>query len=528
MKPVKNLPATRKFPASSTDNTSLPPGWTWTTLGEVLDFVKGKKPRNLGPKDAVLTIPYINIEAFEKKIFEQYTDGEDCPHCEPTDILIVWDGARCGLVGRGVAGAIGSTLAKLVYYQLNSSYLFYFLQTKYEDINKRPRGVGIPHVEPNLFWNLSFPLPPLPEQRRIVAKIEELFSKLDAGVEALKKVKAELKRYRQAVLKYAFEGKLTEEWREAHNGELEPASVLLERIKEQRKKKLGSKYKDPRQKDGGQVPPLDTSELPDLPEGWAWARLGDVVEDVQSVNPKIKPEKEFTYLDIASIDNTIQRITEPKVYYGKSAPSRARQLVKAGDILFSTVRTYLKNFAVVDEVYDGQIASTGFCVIRPHKEISNKCVFYYVQTNEFLNPLNQIQRGTSYPAVRDSDVFAQPIPLPPLAEQQQIVSEIERRFSVADEVEKVVDQSLKQAERLRQSILKRAFEGNLVPQDPTDPPAIQLLEEIRKQKENAAATTRKGQHSLRRASEPASVLVERIKKEKERQTAKNAKKRKGK
>jgi type I restriction enzyme S subunit len=111
-------------------------------------------------------------------------------------------------------------------------------------------------------------------------------------------------------------------------------------------------------------------------------------------------------------------------------------------------------------------------------------------------------------------------------EQNIIVSEIERRFSVADEVEKVVEQSLKQAERLRQSILKRAFEGKLVPQDPTDPPAIQLLEEIRKQKENAAATTRKGQHSLRWASEPASVSVERIKKEKEKQTAKNAKKHK--
>ena len=112
------------------------------------------------------------------------------------------------------------------------------------------------------------PLPPLPEQHRIVNKIEELFTRLDAGVEALKKIQLQLKRYRQSVLKAAFEGKLTAEWREAHKSELEPASVLLEHIKAERKKKLGSKYKE--------LPPVDTSELPELPEGWGWASLAQI------------------------------------------------------------------------------------------------------------------------------------------------------------------------------------------------------------------------------------------------------------
>ncbi|MBU2635839.1 MAG: restriction endonuclease subunit S, partial [Bacteroidetes bacterium] len=389
-----------------------------------------------------------------------------------------------------------------------------------------------------------------------------LFTKLDAGVKLLKEIQKQLKRYRQSVLKSAFEGNLTAEWREKYrhaersrhfsSGEskhvtrmaaealedystsahpstppiedigvaqgdnltYEPASVLLERIKKERKEKLdkssrggsafGGKYRARTERSRSELPPIDTSELPELPEGWVWARTGEVVENVQSVNPKIDLEKEFTYLDIASIDNTIQRITEPKVYYGNNAPSRARQLVKTGDILFSTVRTYLKNFAVVDEKYDGQIASTGFCVIRPHQSIDKKYVFYYIQTNEFLNPLTQIQRGTSYPAVRDSDVFEQKIPLTPYLEQLQIVSEIERCFSVADEVEKIVEQSLVQAERLRHSILKKAFEGKLVPQDPTDPPASVLLEQIKLEKEKK---------------------IERIKKEKDK-TAKNTGKRK--
>lgn len=460
---------------------TLPNGWVWTRLGEVLSFIKGKKPKDLGVKTEHRKIPYINIEAFEKRVFDQFTSNDDYPICEPDDILIVWDGARCGLVGRGVFGVIGSTLAKLVYSEINSSYLFYFIQSKYEYINKRPRGVGIPHVEPNLFWNIPLPLPPIAEQKRIVGKIEELFTRLDAGVEALKKIKAQIRRYRQAVLKYAFEGKLTEAWRRnnslsvqsrENSGKLEKDEFLRSAQNDERKEAHNEKGVEAYNK-----------SFPELPNGWRWVKLGDVVSDIERVDPKKNPDREFLYIDIAAIDNNQQRITNPKKYLGKNAPSRARQLVKCGDILFSTVRTYLKNIAVVNEMYNEQIASTGFCVIRPQTNIDNRFIFWYVQTDYFLNPLNQIHRGTNYPAVRDSDVLSQCLPLPPLAEQHQIVSEIERRFSVIEQIEKIVDQSLKQAERLRQSILKRAFEGKLVPQDPNDEPAEKLLERIRQQRE---------------------------------------------
>ena len=151
------------------------------------------------------------------------------------------------------------------------------------------------------------------------------------------------------------------------------------------------------------------------------------------------------------------------------------------DILFSTVRTYLKNIAVVKPEYDGQVASTGFCVIRPSSLLVSEFAFFWVQTNFFLNPLNELQRGTSYPAVRDGDVFSQPIPLPSFSEQQQIVEEIERCFSVADEIDRTIESSLKQSERLRQSILKRAFEGKLVSQNPDDEPAGKLLERIKEE-----------------------------------------------
>ena len=167
-----------------------------------------------------------------------------------------------------------------------------------------------------------------------------------------------------------------------------------------------------------------------MPTGWAWASLGEISEPVQKINPRENPDSKFKYIEIASINN--QKITEISICKGKDAPSRARQLVKKGDTVFSTVRTYLKNMALVTDDLDGQIASTGFCVIRPSKPINSKLIFYFVQTNSFLNTMSKIQRGTSYPAVRDSDVFSQRIALPPAMEQNRIVDKVEELFSFLD------------------------------------------------------------------------------------------------
>lgn len=206
---------------------------------------------------------------------------------------------------------------------------------------------------------------------------------------------------------------------------------------------------------------IESLDLPPLPEGWVWTRLGEIVSEIERGNPKDTPERDFIYLDIASIDNSQQKITNPKKYFGKNAPSRARQIVKSGDILFSTVRTYLKNIAIVNDIYDGQIASTGFCVIRPYDLINQRLIFYLVQTDFFLNPLTQIQRGTSYPAVRDSDVFAQFIPIPPLSEQHRLVAKVEELFTKLDAGVKSLEKTKAQLKRYRQAVLKYAFEGKL-------------------------------------------------------------------
>jgi len=160
---------------------------------------------------------------------------------------------------------------------------------------------------------------------------------------------------------------------------------------------------------------------------------------------------------------------------GKEAPSRARQLIRKDDVLFSTVRTYLENIAFVPELYDGQVASTGFSVLRAKESLDPKFLFYYCLTQEFLEPLNNLQRGTSYPAVRDGDVRSQTFPLPPLVKQKNIVSKIEELFSQLDAGVAGLKRAQAELKRYRASVLKAAFEGRLVPQDPNDEPIEKLL-----------------------------------------------------
>ncbi|MFZ1080855.1 MAG: restriction endonuclease subunit S [Candidatus Kryptoniota bacterium] len=458
----------------------LPNGWVRTTLGSVLSFVKGKKPLNLGSKLDNSFLPYVNIEAFEKKILSQYARADGHPTCNKDDVLIVWDGARCGLVGRGVDGIIGSTLAKLPYDEMDGSFIFYFLQSKYNLINKRPRGVGIPHVEPNLFWSIVFPLPPLPEQHRIVAKIEELFSDLDAGIEALKKVKAELKRYRQSVLKAAVEGKLTAPWREANKGKVEPAAVLLERIRAGRDS-VRARHAVP-QRQAKDLPPIDTSELPKLPEGWEWTRVGTVAETcLGKMLDKVKNKGEYQpYLRNINVrwgGFDLSDLSQMKF----EQDEEQRYGLLHGDLV------------VCEGGEPGRAAVwTGTPGMKIQKALHRVRFVANTVTAEFLQSylehaakngiLEKYFTGTTikhFTGVRLAEFV---LPLPPCQEQLQIVSEVERRLSAADEVGTYCDMSLRQAERLRQSILKRAFEGKLVPQDPTDEPASVLLENIKRKK----------------------------------------------
>ncbi|TVR42345.1 MAG: hypothetical protein EA392_00435 [Cryomorphaceae bacterium] len=197
---------------------------------------------------------------------------------------------------------------------------------------------------------------------------------------------------------------------------------------------------------------------------WVEIELGRVCVRATKIKRKEMPlEESFIYLDIGAIDNELSQIIDHKVYQWKDAPSRAQQKVKVGDVLFSTVRTYLKNIAQVSNPhYDDQVCSSGFTVIRGRSNtLHPKYIFYTTLYEGFLQPLNELQTGTSYPAVRDKDVLAQRIALPPLPEQRAIVSKIEQLFSGLDNGIANLKAAKAKLETYRQAVLKKAFEGEL-------------------------------------------------------------------
>jgi len=344
-------------------------------------------------------------------------------------------------IGRGLA-AIRAIDA------VDYKFIFYLLRSKQVYLSGKGTGTTFKAITKDFLFDLDVAFPSLPEQGQVISLIEQLFSDLDNAIDNLKKAKDQLKVYRQSVLKYAFEGKLN---------------------------KNCSDFKK--------------------------AELRTICDPVQNISKSVNPNDSFLYIDIGCINNTANRVVCNKQYLWKEAPSRAKQIIKSGDILFSTVRTYLKNIAMVPEKYDGQIGSTGFCVIRPKKDcLDSQYIFHYVLWDKFINHISTFQTGTSYPAVRDDDVFSQLVPIPDLPSQKLIVNEIESRFSVCDKMEETINNSLEQAEALRQSILKQAFEGKLT------------------------EVWRKNHSDLISGENSAKALLERIKKE--REAIKNTKKRK--
>ncbi|HEU0038802.1 MAG TPA: restriction endonuclease subunit S, partial [Verrucomicrobiae bacterium] len=202
----------------------LPNGWNSAPLEAVVVAKKGKKPAVLRDSPADGFVPYLDIHAIEKSVVRQFAEVKSSRLAAKDDLFVVWDGARSGWVGGGITGAIGSTIMALTAQQVESSYVRHFIASQFQTLNNNTRGTGIPHVDPEVFWNLEIPVAPLVEQRRIVAKLETLLGKVDASQQRLAKIPVLLKRFRQSVLAAACSGRLTADWRE-ENPDAEPYPV---------------------------------------------------------------------------------------------------------------------------------------------------------------------------------------------------------------------------------------------------------------------------------------------------------------
>ena len=295
-----------------------------------------------------------------------------------------------------------------------------------------------------------------------------------------------------SILQRAMEGKLVPQ-----NPNDEPASDLLKRIKAE-KEKLISEGKIKRDKKETEIFRGDdgkhyekfadgsTQEIDvpyDIPENWKWVRIKSIYWNFG----QNKPEKFFRYIDTSSIDRKKNIINYKNLQYlsPEQAPSRARKLVSQNSVLFSTVRPYLKNIAVVIELKEYLIASTAFIVLDTL--LNETYLKYYLLSDNFINRVNNKSTGTSYPAINDYNFNLLLIAIPPLAEQQRIVEAIESALEKVDEYAESYNR-LEQIDKefpdkLKKSILQYAMQGKIVEQDPNDEPVEVLLEKIRAEKQ---------------------------------------------
>lgn len=413
----------------------LPKAWKHVKLKDISEniqygYTESSSKVKVGPKFLRIT-----------DIQQNKVDWDDVPYCkihintknkyllQSGDLVFARTGATVGksfLIKGSIPEAVfASYLIRVrVNKEIEERFLSYFFHSRsyWTQITEGQVGIGQPNVNGTKLGQLIIPLPPKSIQQAIVSKIEELFSELDKGIENLLTAQQQLKTYRQSVLKWAFEGRLTNE---------------------------------------------STVEN-QLPKDWKKLKILDVAD----VNPKL-PNKEnindnleVQFLPMKLVEEIINKVHLKEIKQLKEVKKGSYTPFINGDIIFAKVTPCMENgkIAVVENLKNGiGYGSSEFHVLRCTELISNKYLFYFVVQDDFRNEAQHAMTGAvGLRRVPKQFIETHEIPLPLLTKQQMIVQEIESRLSIADKMQETITQSLQQSEALKQSILKMAFEGRLV------------------------------------------------------------------
>ena len=475
--------------------SNLPKGWIETSIGEIAIYVqRGKSPQYTSFSDLVVInqkcVRWHGLEKEHVKFVhrEQWQSWDEERHLKDGDIL--WNSTGTGTIGRACiykqtyfSTAVVDSHVTIIRFNQNyifPTYVFYFIasplvQKKIESMQSGSTNqVELGRAAIN---EMRLPLPPLNEQKRIVAKIEELFSKLDSAIESLKTARAQLKLYRQAVLKHAFEGKLTAEWRERNKDKLESAEQILERVPSHRCINVDS------------VTQAEFEKLPKLPTSWRYARLGYFIEAVNAGKSFKCDEREPRQDEVGVAKVSAVTWGEYDEHESKTCIDSVKinpdLFIRPGDFLFSRANTIdLVGACVIAKTATKHIMLSDKTLRIQFRDLEPYYFLYYLRSQMGRNEIMQRSTGNqeSMRNIGQDRIRNIIIPICSPREAIQIKQELREKFTILDNLAAVIDIELQKSEALRQSVLKKAFSGQLVPQNPADEPASVLLERIRAEK----------------------------------------------
>lgn len=482
----------------------IPSGWEWARLIDLGTYKKGPfgsaitknmfipksectikvyEQKNAIQKNIELGDYYISEEYFNQKLsgFEVFA-GDILVSCAGTigETYIVPENAERGIINQAL-------MKMRIFNGLSIDYfLMYFDYILKKSAIEKSNGSAMKNIPPfSIFKKMLVAIPPIEEQKRIVEKVNLLMDfcdKLEKSLE--KKINYEklsaksvfnavgnvstfeeleetlkfillnfkdlslgdnsVKELKNCILQLAVQGKLVPQ-----DLNEKPAEVLLEKIREEKERLI----KEKKIKKEKPLAEIDENEKPfELPSGWKWVRLKEIGYSLGQKKPDVK----FTYIDVGSINKEKGEIGEKLMIINpENAPSRARKLVDRGTIIYSTVRPYLLNIAIIDKEFEFEpIVSTAFAIIHPYKGINSKYVLYYLRSTPFIKYVESQMVGMAYPAINDEKFYSGLFPMPPLEEQNRIVEKVESLLNLCDKLDDSILKYKKYNEKLANSIIK--------------------------------------------------------------------------
>ena len=488
--------------------SSLPENWVKCKVGDVLSIRNGYAfPSKDYKKDGIPLIRQSNLNgdsvSLQKCVYlgHDYLKNKSDYTVKKGDILI------------GMSGSIGKLCqynldepalqnqrtGRVVLYDesyLKKQFVWYYLMTMTTQLNEKGHGLGISNVSAKDIETIDFPLPPLNEQRYIVEKLDKLLAKVESAKARLERVPGILKRFRQAVLAAAVSGELTKDWREK-NPDIISLKYSVQKVKNERidlyafRCEIAKRQGDRKPKKPANLSPelrnIDNEYF--IPESWGWISF----EDIASTEKYAMSSGPF--------GSALGR----KDYVKEGIPVVRGHNIQIGKFLFDTfvfvskakADTLKRSWGLPGDIVVVAVGSSGQAAIIPDSLdicvlsqncnkitidpalASKKFVLQFLQNRIAIEQLKDKTTDTARPFLSLTNLKSLLIPLPPLEEQNEIVNRIEALFKIADQVEARYEKAKAHVDKLSQSILAKAFGGELVPQDPNDEPASVLLAKIK-------------------------------------------------